>query len=93
MHMFQFVVLSCFTVLYVLIVLILVARLYRNLIESRIGGLDNPLEGEDLQHHISIEKTIEGTHKSTTETGGTRRPTSTDFRRVRIDTAGGPQST
>ena len=91
MHMFQFVVLSCFTALYVLIVLILVARLYRNLTKSRSEGLDNSVEDQD--QHISIERPVEGTdRRSITKGGASRRPASPDFRRVRYDTAEDPQA-
>ena len=92
MHLVQFAVLTCFTIVYVLIALVLVARLFGNLLKNRSGTLDTSLENEDLQY-IAPEEPIEVTRsRTTTNTGVSRRHASPDFRRVRYDPLDGPQS-
>ena len=69
MHLVQFAVLSCFTILYIVIALVLVARLFGNLLKNRSGALDPSLENEDLRY-IVTEKPIEVTRSRTTKNAG-----------------------
>ena len=92
MHLVQFAVLTCFTIVYVIIVVVLVARLFGNLLKNRSGTLDTSIENEDLQY-IAPERPAEVTRSRTTpNTGVSRRHASPDFRRVSYDALDGPQS-